>query len=365
MSSSSVKSIAFEDARPVGQATGETPYLAFMSIGLLALMLITFFAWASMSELEEVTRGQGRIIPSSREQVIQSLDPGILTEMLVREGDTVEKGQLLLRIDDTRASALYRELQAKTVSLAASAARLRAEAYGGEPDFADEVRASPDVLNREMQAFKTRTQALETSLSGLKRGVQLLDREIRITEPMVRRGLVSEVELLRLRRQRNDTALQISDRRDKFRADAAADLIKFESELAQARESLTARADTFKRTEIHSPDAGHRQVHPSQHDRRRRGRRTGNHDHRTNRRHTGCRSICSSGRRRIPASGAKCGRQNQRIRLRDIRWAGWQGREHQSGLPCATKEAAIRRLPMSPTKPTRTIESRCVPKTLS
>ncbi|MGB7180518.1 MAG: HlyD family efflux transporter periplasmic adaptor subunit, partial [Burkholderiaceae bacterium] len=235
---------------------GENPWLAYMSVGLLAVMLVTFFFWASVSELEEVTRGQGRVVPSSREQVIQSLEPGLLTELKVREGDSVDKDQLLLRIDDTRASALFRELEAKTISLAASSARLRAEAYGGELEFPEEVRNDPKVLKRETRAYETRTNALETSLAGLKRGIALLDREIRITQPMVERGLVSEVELLRLRRQRNDLALQVSDRRNEFRSDAANDLNKFESELAQARESLIARADTFKRTEIYSPMKG-------------------------------------------------------------------------------------------------------------
>lgn len=235
---------------------GKNPWLAFMSVGLLALMLVAFFVWAAYSELEEVTRGQGRVIPSSREQVIQSLEPGILTELKVREGSVVTKGQLLLRIDDTRASAMFRELEAKTVSLAVSAARLRAEAYGGKLEFPEEVSKFPEVKKREERAYRTRTRALETSLRGLKRGVALLDKEIKITSPMVKRGLVSEVELLRLRRQRNELAVKISDRRDKFRSDAAADLIKFESELSQSRESLIARADTFKRKEIYSPMKG-------------------------------------------------------------------------------------------------------------
>ena len=239
-----------------GLGRDDKPWIAFLSITLMASLLAVFVGWAATSELEEVTRGQGRVIPSSREQVIQSLEPGILVEMRVREGDSVERGELLLRIDDTRASALVRELEAKTVALSASAARLRAEAYGGKPQWPDEVKAVPEVMKREAQAFQTRTDALEASLAGLKRGVALLDREIAITEPMVGRGLVSEVELLRLKRQRNDTALQLSDRENKFRADAAADLTKFESELAQARESLTAREDTFKRTEIFAPMKG-------------------------------------------------------------------------------------------------------------
>lgn len=234
----------------------ERPRVAFLSILLMFLVLGGFGLWASQAELEEVTRGQGRVVPSSKEQVIQSLDPGILTELLVREGDTVQKGQVLLKIDDTRASALYRELESKTITLSASAARLRAEAYGGKLVFPPEVKKLADVARRETEAYRARRTALDESVSGLKRGMQLLDREIRITEPLVGRGLVSEVELLRLRRQRNELSLQMVDRRNKFHADAAADLIKVESELAQARESLTAREDTYRRTEIRSPMKG-------------------------------------------------------------------------------------------------------------
>ena len=235
---------------------GESPRLAFLTVALMLLTLGGFILWASWAELEEVTRGQGRVVPSSKEQVIQSLDPGILTELLVREGDVVEKGQLLLRIDPTRAEAMYRELEAKAVALAATAARLRAEAYGGKLEFPDKVRAHPEVLRRETDVYKSRVRALEESLAGLNRGIALLDREISITEPMVGRGLVSEVELLRLKRQRNDLALQSADRRNKFSADAAADLTKVESELAQTTETLIARAETFARTEIRSPMKG-------------------------------------------------------------------------------------------------------------
>src|SRR5690606_1623332 len=178
---------------------GESPRLAFLAVALMLLTLGGFILWASWAELEEVTRGQGRVVPSSKEQVIQSLDPGILTELLVREGDVVEKGQLLLRIDPTRAEAMYRELEAKAVALAATAARLRAEAYGGKLEFPDKVRAHPEVLRRETDVYKSRVRALEESLAGLNRGIALLDREISITEPMVGRGLVSEVELLRLK----------------------------------------------------------------------------------------------------------------------------------------------------------------------
>jgi adhesin transport system membrane fusion protein len=232
------------------------PWLAFLSVSLLALMLGAFVLWASRAELEEVTRGNGRVIPSSKEQVIQSLETGVLTEMLVREGDRVEKDQPLLRIDDTRAAALYRELQGKVGALAAQAARLRAEAYGSALQFPPEAARTPALVRRETEAFNARRRALDEGSEGLLRGIALLDREIEIVDPLVARGLVSEIEALRLKRQRNDLALQLTDRSNRYRAEAAADLNKVEAELSQTRETANARADAYRRTELRSPMKG-------------------------------------------------------------------------------------------------------------
>ena len=232
------------------------PWLAFLSVSLLALMLGAFVLWASRAELEEVTRGNGRVIPSSKEQVIQSLETGVLTEMLVREGDRVEKDQPLLRIDDTRAAALYRELQGKVGALAAQAARLRAEAYGSALQFPPEATRTPALVRRETEAFNARRRALDEGSEGLRRGIALLDREIEIIDPLVARGLVSEIESLRLKRQRNDLALQLTDRSNRYRAEAAADLNKVEAELSQTRETANARADAYRRTELRSPMKG-------------------------------------------------------------------------------------------------------------
>ena len=90
----------------------------FWVIILFFVFLLVFVIWAYNSPIEEVTRGNGNVIPSSREQVIQSLDPGVITEILVKEGDIVEKGQILLKLDDTRSSAVLRESEAKVQNLA-------------------------------------------------------------------------------------------------------------------------------------------------------------------------------------------------------------------------------------------------------
>lgn len=226
----------------------------FWVIILFFLFLIVFVVWAYNSPVEEVTRGNGNIIPSSREQVIQSLDPGIVTEIMVKEGDMVEKDQILMKLDDTRSSAVLRESEAKVENLEATIARLKAEAYGIKLSFPDSV--SPELRRREIAAYKARRQAMTDAVSSLSQSKAALDREIAITAPMVAEGVVSEVELLRMRRDSADLATQISERRNRYKADANNELLQAESELAQSKENVAMRADPVERSQIRAPMRG-------------------------------------------------------------------------------------------------------------
>ncbi len=227
-----------------------------VTLWLMAALLVSGLLWAGFSRVEEITQGEGRVVPSSREQVIQSLEGGILQELLVREGDVVAAGQPLLRIDPTRAGASLREGTSKRLALEAAAARLSAEARGGTPDFPPGVAANPTLVANETQAFIARRRAVEQSTQTLRRSRELLGREIGMTEPMVERGLVAEVELLRMRRQLNDLELQIAERENRYRAEAAAELSRVESELAQVTGLLTAREDQLQRTLVRAPLRG-------------------------------------------------------------------------------------------------------------
>jgi membrane fusion protein, adhesin transport system len=220
---------------------------------LLSLMLVAFVAWAASSALDEVTRGTGRVIPSSREQIIQSIDAGTVSEMLVREGDVVQAGQPLLRLDKTRSTAGYREALNKSQALEATAARLRAEAHGVPLRFG---KLPAELVEREKIAYAARSAALNESVAGLRNSQALLEREIAITEPMVKEGVMSEVELLRMKRQASDLRTQIAERINKFRSDANTELLRAESEAAQTREVVTGRADSVSRTEIRAPLRG-------------------------------------------------------------------------------------------------------------
>ncbi|MDO4643034.1 MAG: HlyD family type I secretion periplasmic adaptor subunit [Cardiobacteriaceae bacterium] len=224
------------------------------SIFLLATFLSIFVAWAYISPLEEVTRGQGAVIPSSRLQVIQSLDPGILAELHVKEGDLVEEGTILVTIDDTRSSAVLRESEAKVINLEAMLVRYRSEAYDEPLKFPKEM--PQELQSRETSAYKARRRSLDEAVTGLQQSKRILDEQIRRTSAMVKRGVSSEIELLRMQRESADLALQISERRNQYKTEANNELVKTEAELAQARENLAMRADPVERSKIRSPVRG-------------------------------------------------------------------------------------------------------------
>ena len=226
----------------------------FSIISLFLSFIIAFIIWAYFSPLEEVAQGQGRIIPSSREQIVQSLDPGTIQEMLVKEGDTVEKGQILLKLDDTRSSAILRESQAKVENLEAMVARLQAEAYNTNLVFPDHI--SDELKKREEAAYVSRRRAMEEQVSGLRQSKDVLEQQIAISEPMVKRGVMSQVDLLRMQRDSHDLEAQITERQNRYTTDASNELVKTESELAQAKENMAMRADPVERSQIRAPMKG-------------------------------------------------------------------------------------------------------------
>lgn len=232
----------------------ETHYGLWLGVLLITSLMIVFIYWAYNSELEEVTVGQGSVIPSSRQQMVQSLDGGILKSLEVREGQSVKRGDVLVTLDDTRYSAILAESEAKMLNLEAMTARYSAEAYGTPLQFPDNV--SEELRNRETIAYKARKKALEETLSGLHKSKQILDEQIRRTAAMVQRGVSSEIELLRMQQQSTDITLKINETQNKYTTDANDNLVRTAAELAQARENVAKNADPVARAVIYSPVDG-------------------------------------------------------------------------------------------------------------
>ena len=225
-------------------------------VRVMGTVVVVAVLWAATFNLDEVTRGTGKVIPSSREQVIQSLDSGVLSELLVREGDAVVKGQVLLRIDDARAGPVYREAREKWIALSAQAARLQAEAYGTPLQFPAHVQKEPSVMRRETQAYHARKRALDEQMTSMKESQAQLSKELALTSPLVEQGVMSEVELLRLKRQYADMQSNMAERQNRYLTDASNEWVRVESELSQTRENTLAREDALKKTVIRAPMDG-------------------------------------------------------------------------------------------------------------
>jgi len=227
-------------------------YIVWITLGVLLITL----AWASIFSLDEVTVAQGKVIPTSGGQVVQSLEPGILREVLVHEGQEVSEGEILLRLDDVRAGSIYREAFEKWLSLTAQSARLRAEAYDMPLDFPTPLTEHPEIIKRESQAFKARKNAKDEQIVAFKKSLKTLSREIALTAPLVKQGVVSEVELLRLQRQEAGIEGQIAELRTRYFANANNELVRVDSDLAQTSEMLRTHEDMYKRTVIRAPMQG-------------------------------------------------------------------------------------------------------------
>lgn len=181
------------------------------------ILFVILIAWASVSEVEQVTRGQGKVIPASQIQVIQNLEGGILAELLVKVGDPVKKDQLLLRIDETRFVSSFEQNQAKSAANRAKAARLLAEATGSAPPAnispseralfesrRAELRQSLEVKQEQINQRQNELKELSTKLRELNKTYDLYQKEIRLTKPLVSKGAVSEMEVLQLERKASE-----------------------------------------------------------------------------------------------------------------------------------------------------------------
>ena len=268
-------------------------------IWMVLLLFVIFLVWAYNSEIEQVTRGVGKVIPSTQIQVVQNLEGGIISEILVEAGQLVKKGELLLRIDETRFSSSFRQNRVKYLSFKARAARLSAEANGTDFQVPEEVIAEiPESGVREKELFESRRREFEstlnilqeqisqrqheskeltTKLDELTRTYALLKKELELTRPLVSQGAVSEVEVLHLERQASqmqgeietikqtipkaqsrlqEAQLALQEAQLAFYNKAKSELNQVLAEMEELSATEIALEDRLRRTNVRSPVTG-------------------------------------------------------------------------------------------------------------
>ncbi|RPD98903.1 HlyD family type I secretion periplasmic adaptor subunit [Candidatus Pantoea deserta] len=240
-----------------GDLHSETYYTgAVRLIAISAVLLLAGLIWAWFGVLDEVSTGTGKVIPSSRDQVLSSLEGGILAELHVHEGDRVQAGEIVAKLDPTRSVSSVGESAARYRAALAASARLYAEVNDRPLRFPDELKAFPDLIASETRLYTTRRAQLKDSTAQIQQSLELANRELAITQRLAKTGAASSVEVLRLQRDRSDLELKLTDMRSQYYVQAREDLAKASAEADSLAQTVKGREDTVSRLTLRSPMRG-------------------------------------------------------------------------------------------------------------
>ncbi len=272
-----------------------------MIVWIILLVILWLIFWASQAELDKIVRGDGKVVPSSQIQIIQNLEGGIVESLFVQTGDKVKAGQILLKLDNTQFASSYGESELREAELTSKAQRLTAEAFGQPFKITQNEDVSPQIkrlYEREYRLYEARSKQLQTTdnilveqieqkklelqdaysqQKQLSRSLQLLKKEVALMKPLVKEGIASQVDLLKLEREENEAFSKLkgvqfsiprlkssieearnkrNDAKEQFANDAHEELNMVLAEKEQLIKSIAALQDRVDRTDIKSPVNG-------------------------------------------------------------------------------------------------------------
>ncbi|TPI27588.1 HlyD family type I secretion periplasmic adaptor subunit [Mesorhizobium sp. B3-1-6] len=278
------------------------PLFASASVYIVGALFVCFTAWASFAEVDEIARGDGKVIPASKTQIIQASEPGVVQEIAVQIGQTVKKNDLIIRLDNSGNTSSLGEEKAKARALQARIARLQFEQSGSvEGSFPCPVeiqKVAPEICDNEQKLLVARRDNFEVKLSVLKsrldqrekeldeatanadrlsKSLAVTDQEAALVEPMVKKGLMARTEQIRVEREQTDlhgqlilagetikktksaiteAQLQVNELGLQLQQEALSDLTQALADLSVVDETIRGATDKVARTDIRSPVDG-------------------------------------------------------------------------------------------------------------
>ncbi|NBO41525.1 MAG: HlyD family type I secretion periplasmic adaptor subunit [Betaproteobacteria bacterium] len=229
------------------------PRFARYSLWVFMFGLIALVIWAYYGRIDQVTRAPAQLIAQERTQLVQSSDGGVLTQLHVKEGDTVKAGQLLATLQKERAAAAVSDSSAKVAALRITLARLQAEVYNTPLKFEPSLLVYKDYIRNQTDLYNKRQTAFKDDIAALENILKFADDELRINSQLEASGDVSRAEILRLQRSVADIKAQISSKRNKYFQDAQAEMTKAQEDLSSQTEQLKDRSQVLEHTELTAP----------------------------------------------------------------------------------------------------------------
>jgi adhesin transport system membrane fusion protein len=223
---------------------------------LLLLGLLSLTSWASLSQIDQTVRSNGQVIAVSRNQIIQAADGGVLSKLLVTEGQQVHAGQALATLETTRSEANYQEVQSKLSALLAALARAHAEATGQTLTFDKNSAVQSAFQSGQAQVYAQRKQGLQDELKLLKAGLELSEDELRMSQSLLKTGDASQIELMRAQRQVHETQGRIASVQNKFLQEAKQDVIRLQEEISANQFKLNERQNLLDHSILTTPVDG-------------------------------------------------------------------------------------------------------------
>jgi adhesin transport system membrane fusion protein len=218
--------------------------------------LAMFVVWAALFEIDQTVRAQGLVIASARTQVIQAADGGVLSKILVHEGQSVIAGQELAHLEQARSNAAFEESRAKEAALAAALVRAQAEATGQSPSFGNKFKEFPQFVKVQQALYEQRKRSLQEEQATLKEGLDLAQEELRINETLFKTGDVSHLEVMRARRQVGELRGKTNAVRNKYLQEARQEAAKLAEDLSSSQYKLEERQSVLGHTVMTAPVAG-------------------------------------------------------------------------------------------------------------
>ncbi|MCF7645594.1 HlyD family efflux transporter periplasmic adaptor subunit [Bacillus subtilis] len=225
-------------------------------VRLVFLLFLVMLIWAYWAVLDEVSTGTGKVVPTSQEQVIQSLEGGVLAKLYVRQDDVVEPGQILAQLDPTVTEATVQESAAKYRAALASSARLTSEVNGTEVAFHQDLNGFPELIASETKLYEARRRSLTESLNWIAESKKLVEDELAISQSLTKMGAASNVEVIRLKRQLVELQLKETEVQSDYIVKAREELAKANADVEALSSVIRGRSDSLQRMTLRSPVRG-------------------------------------------------------------------------------------------------------------
>ena len=236
---------------------GRPSVVSFLLLNAILITIGILLVWSAFSYVDEVTHAEGRIIPSSRMQIVQNMEGGIVRSINVKQGDVVEKDDVVLQMESVQYSSELDSKKQQVMSLMAKQARLQAEVNDQTLLFTKEFSAmASQYVQTEMSEFDSRRRRLNADVNLLESQLNSGQQELEIVRKMTERGLEPQIELVRTQARVDELRNKIESMKRQFKSESATELSRVVLELNPLRQTLPAYADKLNRTQVKAPLKG-------------------------------------------------------------------------------------------------------------